>query len=417
MMSLLSDSVRAEIAKCNRCGFCQAACPVYRITGREAATARGHNAHLTAVVEGAIALDRDLGSPMNECLLCRACTAHCPPAIRSDVVVIGARAALASGGLSVLKRIVFRRLLPEPRRLTRWVRLVAAAKRTRLSEAAKLLAWLPGVGRGMSAAAEMMPGGNEFLRDRLARLELRPPRPRGRVIYFVGCGLNFALPGAGEATLRLLAACGYEVAVPENFCCGLPPHVYGDLEAARLLARRNLDLLGRLEGEAIITDCASCSAFLKKYPELLAGDPAHSQAQRLAERVRDLTEFLAQVDLPNLPIRRRVAEVSVTYHDPCHLSRYQDLRRQPRELLKAVSGIAYRELPEADWCCGGAGTYALAHAELSQKILDRKMRNVKKTGAQVVVAPCPSCILQLSFGAKRHRLPVKVKHLSEVLLG
>ena len=106
-----------------------------------------------------------------------------------------------------------------------------------------------------------------------------------------------------------------------------------------------------------------------------------------------------------------------TYHDPCHASRGQGLIEEPRERLRAVAGLEFRELPEADWCCGGAGSYALSHYDLSQKVLDRKMDRVEQTGANLLVTSCPACIIQLRYGVRKRRLPVRVCHIVEVVSG
>lgn len=116
-----------------------------------------------------------------------------------------------------------------------------------------------------------------------------------------------------------------------------------------------------------------------------------------------------------LPYAGPSEPVIVTYHDPCHASRGQGLRSEPRQLLRALSGVEYRELPEADWCCGGAGSYAFSHYDLSRKVLDRKMDNVAKTGANVLATSCPACIVHLSYGVRLRGLPIRVCHLSEVL--
>ena len=107
--------------------------------------------------------------------------------------------------------------------------------------------------------------------------------------------------------------------------------------------------------------------------------------------------------------------VTVTYHDPCHASRGQNLICEPREIIKKLPGVEYVELPEADWCCGGAGSYALSHYELSRKVLDRKMNNVKQTGADLLVTSCPACMIQLSYGVRKHGLKTQVCHISELI--
>ena len=109
--------------------------------------------------------------------------------------------------------------------------------------------------------------------------------------------------------------------------------------------------------------------------------------------------------------------VVVTYHDPCHMSRYQTIKEQPRQLLENTPGVTFVELPEADWCCGGAGTYNIMHYDQSMAVLDRKMKNLESTGASILATSCPACIVQLAYGVRRHKLPVRVLHVSQILAG
>ena len=398
------QGVAAELQKCNRCGFCQTRCPVYRVTGLEASVARGHSARLRAVLEHELPFDDALRGSISECLMCRACTAECPPAIETDRIIVAARASYVAQGQPRLPRFLFRRLLMNRGALRTTAKLLGLAQRTGIMSAAKLLRLFPWF-RGLAAAPDMMPAPRSFLRDRVSS-----DTAAKHVHYFVGCALEYALPEVGEATVQVLRACGYGVELAENVCCGLPPYAYGDLEAAAELARRNLAALD--DGGPVLTECGSCSSFLKEYPRLFAeGAPERARVEAFSARIQDFTEFLAQAELPKL----QPVPAVVTYHDPCHLSRYQKLTRQPRELLKRIPGIEYRELPEADWCCGGAGSYAVAHHDRSVQILERKMRNVRATGASILVTACPACLMQLRYGAARFDVPVEVLHLSQVL--
>jgi glycolate oxidase iron-sulfur subunit len=429
--SPLVERIADELAKCNRCGFCQTRCPVYRVTGREASVARGHVARVTAAAEGEVPFE-EVRESLFSCLMCRACTAECPPAIKTDQVVFAARANYLAERQSPLQRFVFRTVLGNPRLLRTGAWAMGLLKRSGLTAFSKLLRALPWLDRGYAEAPTWMPAPKTFLRERLAKrkasgghppsADTRPtPTPDApRVLYFVGCAIDCALPEAGEATVELLEAAGCEVSVASNVCCGLPPYAYGDLESARALARKNLAALRGEGTETIITDCASCASFLRDYPELFEeGDPDRAAAQEVAGRVRDLSQFLLERSRPESfgaeASEATGAPVVVTYHDPCHLSRYQGITREPRELLQAIPGIEFRELPEADWCCGGAGSYSMCHYEVSMQILERKMSNIRATGASIVVTPCPACILQLRYGAQRFGVPVEVVHLSEML--
>jgi len=382
------------------------------MTGLEASVARGHLARVRAVLEDELPLDDGIRESLFSCLMCRACTAECPPAIETDRIVFAARASYLARRQPLLQRFVFRRMLGSPRLLRGAARAMGWLKKARLTALARPLRLLPWFDRGYSEAAAMLPAETRFLRERIAR------RPAGRggglrVGYFLGCAVDCALPDAGAATLDLLEALDCQVAVAQNVCCGLPPYSYGDLEAARRLARKNLDRLAELGAEVIVSECASCSSFLKHYPELFEeGEPERARAEELAARVKDLSEFLAGARLPG---GLREAPAVVTYHDPCHLSRHQGIVKEPRELLRLLPGVEYRELPEADWCCGSAGSYALSHHELAMQILARKMENVRSTGAEIVVTACPACIMQLRYGARKFAVPVEVMHLSELV--
>ena len=229
----------------------------------------------------------------------------------------------------------------------------------------------------------------------------------------MGCGLNFGLPQTGQATLEALVALGNEVQVVDNYCCGLPPYVYGDTEAALSLAKKNLDRFRELEAEAIVTDCATCYSHLKQYCVLLADDPDYAdQATAFSYKVAEASDYAGSGLRPE---QLSPLEGIVTYHDPCHLSRYEVVTEPPRRLLQAIPDLEYRELPEADWCCGGAGVYNIMHPEQSMHVLERKMRNVRKTGASILATSCPACIIQLSYGARVLGVDVEVLHVMEVL--
>jgi len=180
------------------------------------------------------------------------------------------------------------------------------------------------------------------------------------------------------------------------------------------MALKNLEILEKIDADVVVTDCGSCSAFLKEYPELFVDDPAlRERAQKLVKKVQEFSEFM-QGRLPGAAPGHPFSG-KVTYHDPCHMSRYQGITKEPRNLLKGIPGVSYVELPEADRCCGAAGSYNIMHYEQSMKVLDRKMEMLKKTGADILATECPGCLIQLSYGARRAGLGTRVVHLSELM--
>jgi glycolate oxidase iron-sulfur subunit len=255
--------------------------------------------------------------------------------------------------------------------------------------------------------------------------------------YWISCGYNYVLPEVGESTVRVLERMGYAVEVLDNCCCGMAAYGYGDREAATGLAKENLRRLGDLERfDAIVSECGSCSGHLKDYPHLLAGEPEWAErAESLRAKMRSFSEFVVQRGglTPLLAVRDGAvaggasaadgaaasratpAEQVVTYHDPCHLgARYQNVVAQPRQLLQSVPGVAFKEADEADSCCGAAGTYAMLHPETSAAIIKRKMEFIGATGASVVATECPSCMMQLRYGARASGLALSVLNVSQI---
>ncbi len=406
-----------EIAKCNRCGFCQAGCPVFRVTGEEHSLSRGRLAVARGLMLGKLDLTPAVVEALDDCLLCRGCTAHCFPGLRTDEIVTAVRHAyLRRHGQPRLQRVLFRRVLADSKRLEWAGRMAVWAKRSGLAAVAERTGLV-------KLAAPRVEGLNDVVTRAPRRVFRRgeravgadPTRARYRVGYFVSCGLSFQFPEVAEATLRVLGRAGAAITILDNTCCGRPAASYGDLDAARDIARRNVDRLApALALDAIVSECGSCSSQLKEYGRLLSGDPAYAErAAALSARARSFSELLVAAGPPEL---RREVDATVTYHDPCHLSnRFARVTTQPRALLRAVPGLRYRELPEADWCCGGAGSYTFLHHREATGVLDRKMANVERTGAQVLATECPSCMLHLGYGARRKGLPVTVQHLSQLL--
>ncbi len=415
-----------DVTRCNRCGFCQAACPIFRATGHEAGVARGRLALLRALAEKRIEWNDDLEEPLFACLLCGACTANCFPAVATADLITDARSEyLDRIGRNRLHRLLFDKILPYPGQLRLAARVGALGKKAGLLTIARALGLLRIFGRDFPEASQIA----DRIPSRAFRRRVPPGVVEGtgtlRIGYFVGCGTDVMCPEAAEATLRILRKLGKTVEVLDNCCCGLPPLTYGERPAAERLVEKNLRLFnlrqagtsckdGEDKFDVIVTDCSSCASFLKKYPTLFSEDDSrHAKAEKFAALVRDLPELVASTDGLSFP--KQPEKVIATYHDPCHASRGQGLVAEPREILCAIDGLEFRELPEADWCCGGAGSYALSHYDLSRKVLDRKMDNLQRTGAELLVTSCPACIIHLSYGVRKRGLPVRVCHISELL--
>ena len=405
------------IAKCNRCGFCQAGCPVFRTTGAEHSLGRGRQAIARALMLGQVQLSADVVKALEDCLLCRGCTAHCFPGIKTDEIVTTIRHAyITRFGQPLWQKTLFRSVMSDSKTLEFAGRMAVWAKRTGVADLAAKSGILNLIDKRLAVANEVSPRmtGKPFLRGEKGRAP-QPASVKHRIGYFVSCGLSFQFSEVVEATLRVLARSGCEITVLNNTCCGRPAHSYGDIDTARDIARTNVDRLQpAMAFDAIVSECGSCSSHLKEYGQILKGDVAYAEkAAALAKKVQSFSEFLVAIgaDAP-----AGTASGKVTYHDPCHLSnRFAKITAQPRKLLKAVPGLTYTELPEADWCCGAAGSYTFLHHGEASGVLDRKMGNVEKTGAQILATECPACMMHLGYGVRKKGLPIQVKHISQIL--
>ncbi len=431
-MSDVRQSV-IDALRCNRCGFCQEACPTYKVTALESALARGRNSLVRMVLDGELAWDEDpeLKEHLYSCLLCGACTSSCPSGIATDQVVAAARGTITGvQGLPFLLRLALHSILHSPRRLAMPMRLMGAWEATGLrwvTRYSKLLNLLGPLGD----AERMLPpvplaSARVRLRSRSGSTgagvglsyitpegRLQQPKRR-RVAYFLGCITDNLFPRLAGAVVTALEHHGYEVVIPNHLCCGAPLRAYGDMEEAARLAAANVDLLSSLEAERVVVDCATCGYMLREYGGILDDSPHNKKAREIVEAVRDASQLLMEDGLDSSLGELEQAK-RVTYHDPCHLARGMQVRSAPREVLKAVPGVDLVELIEADWCCGGAGSYSLTNRHISAGILKRKMDRVRDTQSHLLATSCPACRVQLDYGADKHGLPLRVVHPLEIM--
>ena len=413
-MPTVAEEIAETLQRCNKCGLCLAGCPIYKITGVEWTNARGRIALLrSALLDHRLELS-ELEEPIFNCLTCNGCVEHCPPAVMTGELVFKAREEmLKQRGDSWLQRLIFQKLLANPSRLHQASKLLRLVDVTGLRTAARKtgLTKLIGDAGKAEVIVPKVPAGEGL--EAIKRLARKIENPKHRVAYFVGCyAPNFA-PEKAAATIRILHRHQVEVIIPEFVCCGLPAAGYGDMLSAQSLARKNIDLAGKLKVDAIVTPCASCSSFLKDYVKLLANDPQWAEkAKDFAGKVRDISEFLVDIGLVT---EMGTVKKKVTWHDPCHLAHYQKIKEPPRTILKSIPGVEFVELGEADMCCGAAGSYAFKNYDLSMQVLARKMSNVGKTSADILVSTCPACIMQLSCGVSQHKMPMRVAEIVEVL--
>jgi glycolate oxidase iron-sulfur subunit len=395
----------ARLRECVHCGLCLSACPTYLELGTEMDSPRGRIYLVKALEEGALAATADVVRHIDLCLGCRACETACPSGVRYGSIIEDARAYLERTAprsrLDRLRRTAILSVFPYRRRTRVLLALVEIARGLGL--------WRLLAGR-IDAAALIPPRRTPGAA--LAPFHPAEGRERARVGLLRGCVGGELFADVNAAAVRVLTRCGVSVVVPTGQACCGALHVHaGEPDTARRFARQNLQAFpGGLD--AILVTAAGCGSAMKEYGELLADDPSRLPARHFAARVRDLTEFLAELEFP-APLRP--LNVRATYHDACHLAHAQQVRAAPRRLLARIPGLELVELSEADVCCGSAGSYNLTEPAMARRLRERKIDHVAATGASCVIAANPGCALQVQAGLAARGLDLRVAHPVELL--
>ncbi|MFZ3331581.1 MAG: (Fe-S)-binding protein [Candidatus Acidiferrales bacterium] len=407
-----------DYSRCVHCGLCANNCPTYRLWGQEADSPRGRIRQMALVDQGRLELGDAFVTHIDRCLNCRNCETVCPSGVEYGKILELARAQIEQKYRRpfvsrVLRDLVYRRLLPYPGRIS------AAARGLKIYQRSGLAAVVRGTGilrlLGLQDREKLLPRiDSEFFFRELGKTFPAQGERRARVAFFAGCVAQVTFSELNRATIRVLQANGCDVVVPAaQVCCGALAAHAGVREVARELARRNFEAFLDDEFDAIITNAAGCGSTLKEYTHLFGDDhAAEARARQFTAKMRDVTEFLAGLGM-TAPLR--TLPLRVTYQDSCHLVHGQKIREAPRELLRAIPGVEFVEMPLSEQCCGSAGVYNVTETETSLEILERKMECVGQTKAGVIATANPGCILQLRAGAAMHKTGQEVLHVLELL--
>jgi len=407
-----------DYAHCVHCGLCLNQCPTYKLWGLEADSPRGRIRQIVLVDQGRLPLGDSFVKHIDQCLDCRACETACPSGVEYGKLVEAARAQIEQNYrrpfFSRLSRdFVFRELLPHPRRIAALARLLYIYQRSGL----QWLARATGILRllGLADREKLLPPiDSKFFFSQLGRTFPAVGPRRARVALFAGCVAQVSFSALHAATIRVLTANGCEVVVPAGqTCCGALAGHAGVRDVTRSMARINLEVFLSEEFDAVVTNAAGCGSTLKEYEHLFAeGTAEHDKARAFRAKMRDVTEFLAEL---GLTAHFSAQPMRVTYQDSCHLLHGQKVREAPRKLLRAISGLEIVEMSMADYCCGSAGSYNVTETETSLALLAEKMKHASATNAPVIVTANPGCLLQMRAGAEIHSTGQEVVHVMELL--
>jgi len=410
------ESWEQEVIRCIRCGACQNVCPVFKELQAESTVARGR----VKLIRGVISKDLDLTEgfidKMSLCLMCKACVVNCPSGVKVDKLVEAARKEIVDKkGLSPLKKLIFRLVLKN-----RWVfnsgmKAGSVFQGLVFRKGPQGQGMLPKMSLGLDKRRLLSPLAPKSFRSIYPKV-IKVSDAKMRVAFFTGCMINYIYTDTGTAVINVLKRNGVEVVIPAlQNCCGTPVRINGDYESAKQMARANIDVFSKEKVDWIVVACGTCGLALKEeYAELLEDDPIYAEkAKKLGAIVKDFTELV--VSLEGFEAEMGCLPMKVTYHDPCHLVRGLKVKEQPRQIIRSIPGVALEEMNKPDTCCGSGGSFSLAHYELSTKINDHKVEDIKHTGAEVLVTGCSACRMHIADGLNRQNLPVKVMHTAQLL--
>jgi glycolate oxidase iron-sulfur subunit len=400
-----------------KCGNCQAVCPIYKETRKEVGVARGKISLAEALLSGEMEMTEGMAERFSLCTTCNACSVNCSCGVRFDKIILAARAeAVRKKGLHPIKKIAFNTLkmyrLFDLGMKTGSVFQGLAMKRIHGSDKGARLRIDIGIGK-----EKVFPNlAKRPLKDELPEV-IKVDQPKMRVAFYIGCMTNYFYTDMGRAVVDVLKENNCEVVVPKDQgCCGIPASVNGDVESAKVMARRNLHAFEKLGADALVSNCSSCGESWKHvFSQLLDDEPEmKALADKWAAKTYDIAEFLVH----KVPFKKEglgPVKRKVTYHDPCHLNRGQGVNKEPREILNSIPGLEFIEMKDPGRCCGMAGSFCLVHPDLSAQISDKKVADIAQTHTDTVVTGCPACRLQLASGVENAGLNEDVVHTIQLL--
>jgi len=407
-----TQETKAMVDRCNKCGLCIPSCPVYQQVLTEAASPRGRVQLVKNFLEGNVSLSRRAKEIILTCLLCESCVVNCPSGVRSDLLFTDFRDELVKQyGLEWKKRLLYTLLTNE--KLLRSSMVFAKLGRNWLLET-----FAKGMHIGNIPAGKLPRVNPKPFRDQFEGVIRPEGKAEGRVFYFTGCFTNYFAGDVGHAVVNILKKLRLEIEIPKGQdCCGIAAILSGDGDIPLKSVEKNISLLTRSEVDAVLVDCATCgAAFKKEYIALLKRKGMDTAgAEALKKKTLDVMEYVA-ARMEKLPLAKNGSgkKIRVTYHDPCHLIRAQGVSDAPRKILRALPRVEYVEMEEAGTCCGGGGSFQFDFPGVSKGITEKKIKNIRQTGAGVIVTGCPGCRMTIG-GNMDEGDPISVLHPLQLL--
>lgn len=411
----------ATLQQCMHCGLCLSVCPTFSETKRERHSPRGRVALARAIADGKTPMTKAFAEEIYFCLGCLACTSACPAGVDYATIFEHARAETEKSGLlnnplrNVIRKTTVHWLFMDLRRLLflGWfIRLYQRLGIQWLIRSSGIMKLMP---KRLQELEAMTPTIPKKFSSRMIRTTTPPKEGRSaryRVAFLTGCAQDLIFSQINRDCVEVLSWNGCEVYSPKHqYCCGSLHAHNGETELARQLAIKQLEQFPPERFDAIISNAGGCGSHMKHYQAFLKEDPVWGPRAKLWDsKVKDIHEWLEEIGFEPPAANPHAQKIKVTYHESCHLAHGQKVTRQPRSILHSIPNLELIELPESDWCCGSAGIYNITQPVMANKLLDRKIANILKTGAEIVANGNSGCLLQLINGMKERKLSIRVAH-------
>jgi glycolate dehydrogenase iron-sulfur subunit len=401
------------LTQCMHCGLCLPVCPTYALTGLEKNSPRGRIRLMKSVEDGSLPVTDAFMDEMYFCLDCQACQTACPAGVKYGELVESARAMVEKKKHARIKIFILRNIVERIKVLNALAIIMKLYQNSFLERI--VLKFLNRFLPSMHGRAKLMPRLSDSSAFRTIPEVSEPDgSSRGTVAVLTGCVMDVFYADVNRDTVDVLLTNNWRVVIPHNqVCCGSLGAHNGDAEYSKGLAKKNIAAFERSGADYYVINSAGCCAFMKRYAELLSDEPEFSErAQRFSKKVKDFSEFICQTGFKK-PLHG--TDRPTIYHEPCHLVHTQKVSEEPRSIVQEIAGDNFRELNEATWCCGSAGIYNVLRYDDASKLLDRKIDNIKKSGARLVITGNPGCLAQIDSGIRKEGLDIEVLHPATIL--
>ncbi|ATD29893.1 hypothetical protein BHM04_01350 [Macrococcus sp. IME1552] len=397
---------------CVQCGMCLPSCPTYLTLKEEKHSPRGRINLLKYYLEKKLDLD-DIREGFEVCLGCMACQTVCPTGVDYGYIHHSAI-----------------ELLKENEKKHKPFKYYTLKKSLNISLNKKIS--LKVMKQTLSTMQNIIPKNNMMLNilseknknfynslpdinKNMNQIITKKNESKMKIAYFKGCIMNVMFEEINNRAIEILEKHNVEViTIPNEVCCGALQNHAGYSDEAKQLAIKNIEIFENVECDYIVNAIGGCGATLKEYPLFFQDEVLMQQrAQQFSDKNVDISVIFFKLDLK----LENPLNYNVTYQPSCHLTNVQKITFQPEKLIMDIPGINYQPLKEKEICCGSAGIYNIVQYENSMKVLDRKMKNVEDTFANVIVTSNPGCYLQMQLGITREGLTdkIKVKHIVDLI--